>query len=112
LAQKQGIEVAVVNSRFAKPLDREFLLAELPRYPVVCTIEDNTLVGGFGAAVTEFVNDEEVKLARPLKRFGAPDYFVPHATQSEQYQLCGYDPESVFFFLENVCQPRRIAAVG
>lgn len=95
LAFKHNITCAIINARFAKPLDKELLRAELPNYPIVCTIEDHAIAGGFGSAVIEFSNDEGIALQSPIKRFGVGDAFVPHATQGEQHALNGYDAESI-----------------
>jgi 1-deoxy-D-xylulose-5-phosphate synthase len=53
LLAKQGVSAGVVNARYAKPLDRDFLLEVSRRAPLLVTVEENTLVGGFGDAVRE-----------------------------------------------------------
>lgn len=88
-------EFCVVNARFAKPLDEELLTALLPRMPIAATIEDHALLGGFGSAVLEFINDRGVELLQPLLRFGVQDEFVPHASQGEQQRANGYDVASI-----------------
>ena len=95
LEAKHNISCTVINARFVKPLDKELLRAELPRYPIVCTIEDHAITGGFGAAVVELANDEGLSLQSSIKRFGVQDSFVPHATQGEQHVLNGYDADSL-----------------
>lgn len=99
LATTHNISCSVINARFAKPLDKELLRAELPRYPIVCTIEDHAITGGFGAAVVELANDEEIALQSSIKRFGVRDSFVPHATQGEQHGLNGYDADSIVSYV-------------
>jgi 1-deoxy-D-xylulose-5-phosphate synthase len=94
-----GVTTTVLNARFAKPLDTELLAAELPRYPVVCTLEDHALAGGFGSAVLEFVNDSGITLKTAIKRFGVKDTFVPHGTQAEQHALHGYDVTGVYAYI-------------
>jgi 1-deoxy-D-xylulose-5-phosphate synthase len=94
-----GVTTTVINARFAKPLDTELLAAELPRYPVVCTLEDHALAGGFGSAVLEFVNDSGITLKTAIKRFGVKDTFVPHGTQAEQHALHGYDVTGVYAYI-------------
>ena len=111
LLSQYGISLTVINARFAKPLDSRLLKAELPRYPVVFTLEDHALQGGFGAAVLEFVHEYEVALKAPIRRFGVGDIFLPHATQEEQYQLCGYDMRSLREYVLQSCG-RRLAAAG
>jgi len=108
LSKEQGIEVAVINARFAKPLDTVLLSRVLPRFNSICTWEDHALAGGFGSAVVEFANDAQLNLKRPIKRFGVGDVFVPHASQKQQHQLMGYDSSAVEeWLLANISQ--RIA---
>jgi 1-deoxy-D-xylulose-5-phosphate synthase len=99
LATKHNTSCAVINARYAKPLDTELLRAELPKYPLVCTLEDHAIAGGFGSAVIEYANDEGIALQSPIKRFGVGDSFVPHATQAEQHALFGYDAESIVAYV-------------
>lgn len=95
LESEHKITTTVVNARFAKPLDEKLLAEELPKHPLVCTLEDHAIAGGFGSAVVEFANDSGLSLPREIKRFGIGDQFVPHATQAEQHALHGYDAASI-----------------
>lgn len=95
LSAEQGIEVAVINARFAKPLDKELLAQYLPKFNAICTWEDHSLAGGFGSAVLEFANDEALPLKSTITRFGVGDHFVTHASQKQQHELCGYDASAV-----------------
>lgn len=110
LSRDHGIECKVVNARFAKPLDTNLILNELPKFDLVCTIEDHALAGGFGSAVVECANDLGVNMRCAIKRFGVGDAFVPHATQSEQHKLHGYDADSIAeYILKNMRARRRVA---
>jgi 1-deoxy-D-xylulose-5-phosphate synthase len=99
LATKHNVTCAVINARYAKPLDTELLRAELPKYPLLCTIEDHAIAGGFGSAVVEFANDEGLALQSPIKRLGVGDSFVSHATQAEQHAMYGYDADSIVAYV-------------
>ncbi len=94
-----GIQATVINARFAKPLDAQLFAEELPQYPIVCTMEDHALAGGFGSAVVEFINDSGLSMQCPVQRFGIQDQFVTHASQSEQHQMNGCDPESILRYV-------------
>jgi 1-deoxy-D-xylulose-5-phosphate synthase len=110
LCSDHGIECAVINARFAKPLDTELLRRELPKYDVVCTLEDHSIAGGFGSAVIEFANDEGINLRTTIKRFGVGDSFVPHGSQTEQYAMNGYDPVSISNYItRNARASRKVA---
>ncbi len=110
LAAEQDLHCTIINARFAKPLDKELLRAELPNYKVVCTVEDHAIEGGFGSAVLEFANDEHIALQTPIKRFGVKDAFVPHGTQAEQHAMNGYDGKSIFDYLLRTVERRRMVA--
>jgi 1-deoxy-D-xylulose-5-phosphate synthase len=89
-----GIDAAVVNARFVKPLDRELLLDVLERIPRAITVEDNVLQGGFGSAVAELLADEGMT-GVSLRRLGVPDRFIPHGTQDELRKICGIDKDAI-----------------
>jgi 1-deoxy-D-xylulose-5-phosphate synthase len=87
-----GLSSTVVDMRCIKPLDQEILLSLVPQHRTVCTIEDHTIVGGFGAAILEELQLLGITIdSAQFLRFGAPDSFVHHANQSEQHSECGYD---------------------
>lgn len=95
LRSRLGISPTVVNARFAKPLDVEMLSALAPMHSLIATIEDHALLGGFGSAVLEAINDNNIHLQQPVLRFGVQDEFVTHASQGEQHQMNGYSVESI-----------------
>jgi 1-deoxy-D-xylulose-5-phosphate synthase len=78
LSREEGISVGVVNARFAKPLDRALLLEHAANVPLLVTLEDNVVTGGFGSAVLETV--QEAGAACTVERIGWPDKFVEHGT--------------------------------
>ncbi len=84
-----GLEIAVVDPVFLKPLDKQLLVAEAHRTGFVLTAEENALQGGFGSAVLELFCEEGVKV--PVKRIGLPDKFVEQGSQSELRQRYGLD---------------------
>jgi 1-deoxy-D-xylulose-5-phosphate synthase len=89
-----GIDAAVVNARFVKPLDSELLLDVLERIPRAITVEDNVVQGGFGSAVAELLADEGMT-GVSLRRLGVPDRFIPHGTQDELRKICGIDKDAI-----------------
>src|ERR1700749_4728642 len=74
--EEQGYAPAVINPRFVKPLDRELLAAYAKKVSVIVTFEDAVIMGGFGSAVLEALN--EMGLDVPVVRIGWPDHFVEH----------------------------------
>ena len=89
-----GINAAVVNARFVKPLDKELLGTLLTRVPRLITVEDHVTSGGFGSAVIEFLADEGINGVE-IRRLGVPDRFIPHGTQDELRKICGFDKDAI-----------------
>lgn len=93
ILKEEGIEAAVVNMRFIKPLDTE-LLGEMARTKrLLITAEENVLAGGFGSAVAEYLADHGLEV--PLLRFGIPDRFIEQGTRRELLSLCGLQPDEM-----------------
>jgi 1-deoxy-D-xylulose-5-phosphate synthase len=89
-----GIDAAVVNARFVKPLDKALLGEVLARIPNLITVEDHVVAGGFGSTVLEFLAEEGLSHIR-VRRLGVPDRFIPHGTQEELRKLCGFDQDAI-----------------
>jgi 1-deoxy-D-xylulose-5-phosphate synthase len=91
-----GISPTIINARFAKPLDEKLLCNEIPRHKIVATLEDHSLINGFGSAVLECINNNHLILKGELLRFGIKDEFVTHGSQAEQHHMNECDVEGVF----------------
>jgi 1-deoxy-D-xylulose-5-phosphate synthase len=79
--REKGIEVTVVNARFAKPLDKELILELVRNHKLIMTVEDHVLMGGFGSAVLELVADEREDVSK-IVRIGIPDHFLEHGPRT------------------------------
>jgi 1-deoxy-D-xylulose-5-phosphate synthase len=88
-----GIAVKVMNARFAKPLDKDLLLAASKDVQLVATVEEGVLSGGFGSAVLEMLSEKNVRVM--TKRIGLPDRFVCHGKRDEMLKEYGLDPEGI-----------------
>ena len=93
LLAEAGLELAVVDARFVKPLDDELLGSEAVRTARVITLEENALQGGFGSAVLECLAERGINV--PVLRLGLPDQFIEQGSQSELRQRYGLDPAGV-----------------
>ncbi len=93
ILEKEGINCEIVNMRFVKPLDEKLLDDIANRFDKVVTLEENTLVGGFGSGVLEYFAQHHYK--NDILRIGLPDNFVDHGTQAELHQILGIDAEGV-----------------
>ncbi len=86
---EEGINISVYDMIFVKPLDNELLHEVLSTHKHIITIEDNSIIGGFGTAVLEYASDNDFDIK--ITRLGIPDRFVEHGTQEELIEECGYD---------------------
>ena len=94
MLQQQGISAAVVNMRFVKPFDTD-MIKRLCHVKLMVTLEENSLVGGFGSAVAEYLMDSGLSRNLDLLRLGLPDKFIEQGTQEELLTLCGLQPEQM-----------------
>lgn len=95
----KGINPTIVNARFVKPLDEELLHTIAGTHKHIVTIEDGTIVGGFGSAVAEFLT--KYKYKTELHIFGIPDKFVEHGSQEELHTQLELDPPGIARRVEN-----------
>ena len=93
LLAREGIEAAVVNARFAKPLDAERFLALAARIPRFVTVEENVIAGGFGSAVVELFAERDVTVSCEL--VGIPDEQVDHGAAAIWRHHYGLDAEGI-----------------
>lgn len=84
---REGIEAAVVNARFAKPLDRDLIVRVAARTGRLVVCEENSVVGGFGSAVTELLMQEGLSHVE-VRHFGVPDRFIEHGAQPTLRSIC------------------------
>lgn len=91
---EKGVEVTVVNARFAKPLDKELILRLVRNNKLILTVEDHALMGGFGSAVLEFVSDEGENVNK-IVRAGIPDRFMEHGPRNLILKNIGLDENGI-----------------
>ena len=95
-----GWSVGVINARFAKPLDRELILAAARGKRLVVTLEESVVTGGFGSAVLELLEERPDHRAAlrdvPLRIIGIPgDRFVDHGSVSDLRRLIRLDAAGI-----------------
>ncbi|HEY9661750.1 MAG TPA: transketolase C-terminal domain-containing protein, partial [Allocoleopsis sp.] len=93
ILSEHGIEATVVNARFAKPIDTELILPLAQRIKRVVTLEEGSLIGGFGSAIAESLLDHNVVV--PVTRIGVPDILVDHAKPEESMAALGLTPPQI-----------------
>lgn len=99
---KEGIKPAHYDMRFIKPIDQVLLHDVFNRFRKIITVEDGTVVGGFGSAVAEFMVHHHYSAS--IRMLGIPDEFIEHGTQRQLYRECGFDPESIAMAVREILQ--------
>ena len=89
----EGIEPAHYDMRFVKPLDEALLHEVFSTYGKVVTVEDGTIIGGFGSAVLEFMAFNGYQAQ--VQILGIPDRLVEHGSLKELHRECGYDAAGI-----------------
>lgn len=93
LASK-GISAGVVNARFIKPLDEQIIRKLSRDVGVIVTVEENTLSGGFGSAVLEYINTQSFNWVKVL-RLGFPDKFIEQGARTQLLEKYGLTAEAI-----------------
>ncbi|HEY1872734.1 MAG TPA: 1-deoxy-D-xylulose-5-phosphate synthase, partial [Chitinophagaceae bacterium] len=91
--KNDGLNIAHYDMRFVKPLDEELLHDALSNYPKIITVEDPTVVGGFGSAILEFANQHGYK--NEIRIMGIPDKIIEHGSLKELQREGGYDTPAI-----------------
>ncbi len=93
ILKNRGISVCIVNARFVRPLDQDLIIQLVGKLKKVVTMEEGTLVGGFGSAIVEMLNDNEINV--PVLRIGIPDVLVDHASPDQSKKTLGLKPDQM-----------------
>ncbi len=91
--QEQGLGCALVNMRFAKPLDKELLKQAAEKYTLILTLEENVLSGGMGETVAEYMMEIGAKV--PILHIAAGDQYIPHGNVELLKKQAGLDVDSI-----------------
>ena len=91
--RSQGLNPAHYDMRFVKPIDETLLHEVFSKYHKIVTVEDGAIVGGFGSAVLEFMNQHQYYAQVTI--LGIPDRLVEHGTPKELHRECAYDAQGI-----------------
>lgn len=94
ILSKKKIDPMVINARFIKPLDEELLEGVCRETKKIVTIEEGVLEGGFGSAVLEFIERENINGIK-VKRMGLPDIFIEHGKRDELFSKYNLTPDAI-----------------
>jgi len=110
LTKAYQINIAHYDMRFVKPIDEEILHAVGKNYKAVITIEDGTIIGGFGSAVLEFMSENGYSPI--IKRLGVPDRFIEQGTPQELHHECGFDVQGIIEEVKALAKPNILSNAG
>ena len=108
--EKEGLNIAHYDMRFAKPLDENLLHKIFTKFDNIITIEDGCLLAGFGSAILEFMANNDYKSS--VKRLGIPDEFLHHGTQEELHKEYFYDKSAIVKTVHEILTKKLISKVG
>jgi 1-deoxy-D-xylulose-5-phosphate synthase len=94
LLKRSGLNVAIINARFIKPLDMQMLTKVFDECRFVVTVEEGALMGGFGSAVLETACEQGWD-TRIMRTLGIPDRFIEHGDRNELLADAGIDPAGI-----------------
>uniref|UniRef100_A0A7C1X5T9 1-deoxy-D-xylulose-5-phosphate synthase n=1 Tax=Pseudomonas graminis TaxID=158627 RepID=A0A7C1X5T9_9PSED len=89
----EKLDATVVDMRFVKPLDEALVREMAGSHELLVTIEENAIMGGAGAAVSEFLAGENI--LKSVLHLGLPDVYVEHAKPAQMLAECGLDAAGI-----------------
>ena len=105
LKERMGIDAALVNARFVKPIDEELLCSLTDDCDLVVTMEENVKDGGFGERVLSFAEEKELPFG--VEIVALPDRFIPHGSVSYQMKQVGFTVEDICGRIEEYYRKRE-----
>jgi len=96
LLEKDGIDAAVINARFVKPLDEDLITEIAKNTSLIVTVEDAYLSGGFGSAILELLEEKGLADKVKLVRMGVPDRIVTHGDPKLLLAKYGLDADGIY----------------
>lgn len=109
LTAAKTLNITLIDMRFIKPLDEQLIIHITKKHKVIITIEDGTIIGGAGSAVSEFLNKSNINI--PILHLGLPDMFIGHGDKETLMKSISLDEDGIlntikskfFNYLINVC---------
>ncbi|MFQ6618124.1 MAG: transketolase C-terminal domain-containing protein [Fidelibacterota bacterium] len=101
----EGIKPGLVNCRFVKPIPEETLLDMCNRYDHILTVEENSLMGGFGSQVVSFLTSRKINSDRVVS-LGISDNFVEHGARYLLLDMLGLSPDKIASKVREILEGR------
>jgi 1-deoxy-D-xylulose-5-phosphate synthase len=99
LLMKRRIDASVINARFISPLDGSMIEDVCRHTKKIVTMEEGVLEGGFGSAILEFVERENIAGIK-VRRIGLPRRFIEHGRREELFQKYNLTPDAICDVIE------------
>jgi len=110
LLSKKGIDITIIDARFAKPLDKKLIMEVATNHEVLITIEEGS-IGGFGSHVMQFLSDRGVfDKGLKFRSMILPDLFIDQDTPEKMYEKAGLDSLSIASKVEETLNSNIILA--
>ena len=110
ILSSKGIELTIVDARFAKPLDEKLIMEIATAHEVVITIEEGS-IGGFGSHVSQLLSDRGVfDKGLKFRSMILPDLFLDQDTPDAMYKKAGLDCDSIVEKIENILKSNIVLA--
>lgn len=93
ILQKSNINASIVSIRFIKPFDEKMMLELAENHSLIITVEDGSVIGGFGSIVSQIITKNNLQLQ--LISLGCKDGFVPQGSIEQLQDLEGYSPDKI-----------------
>lgn len=93
----EQLDATVINMRFIKPIDTEMIIQMAQEYDLLVTVEENTVQGGAGSAVTETLTAHGITQA--VLQYGLPDEFIPHGDREDMLNDAGMTAQGLSAFI-------------
>ena len=106
LEAAESLDATVVDMRFVKPLDEALIGEMATRHQLIVTIEENTVMGGAGSAVNEFLLRQDYRI--PVLNLGLPDEFLHHGKVPDMLAAVGLDKDSIIASIRAKLQKCKI----
>ncbi|MBN2332941.1 MAG: 1-deoxy-D-xylulose-5-phosphate synthase [Deltaproteobacteria bacterium] len=104
MAERNNLKLALINCRFVKPMDEDLLCSCLREQPFILTVEENSVVGGFGSAVAQFQAITGGIGGARVVNHGLPDRFIEHGSLTQLRHKYGLDAEGITALLKTLLQ--------
>ena len=89
----EQLDASIADMRFVKPIDKAMIVDLASRHQLLVTLEENSIAGGAGSAVNEFLSEQGIVM--PVLNLGLPDTFIDHATHDQQLASLGLDSAGI-----------------